>query len=50
MYIDFDIHHGDAVQDAFEYTDRVMSISFHRHDPGFYPGTGGLNQAGTGKV
>jgi acetoin utilization deacetylase AcuC-like enzyme len=50
MYIDFDIHHGDAVQDAFEYTDKVMTLSFHRYDAGFYPGTGGINQSGAGKV
>ena len=27
-----------GVQDAFEFTDRVMTVSFHKYAPGFYPG------------
>ncbi|KAJ3355332.1 Histone deacetylase 8 [Entophlyctis luteolus] len=41
LYIDLDIHHGDAVQDAFAPPNRrVFCVSFHRAGPGFFPGTG----------
>lgn len=51
LYLDIDIHHGDAVQDAFYYTDKVLFLDFHRFDPGFFPGTGAVSEtgAGTGK-
>jgi streptolysin S family bacteriocin protoxin len=53
MYIDCDIHHGDGnkaelntfdnvqvgVQEAFNNTDRVLTLSIHKHAPGFFPGT-----------
>ena len=38
LYIDIDIHHGDAVQEAFYITDRVMTVSFHKYGNGFFPG------------
>ncbi|KAL3777421.1 hypothetical protein ACHAW5_010223 [Stephanodiscus triporus] len=41
LYIDIDIHHADAVQAAFYATDRVLTVSFHRHSPGFFPATSG---------
>ena len=41
LYIDIDIHHADAVQAAFYSTDRVLTASFHRHSPGFFPATSG---------
>ncbi len=41
LYIDIDIHHADAVQAAFYATDRVLTASFHRHSPGFFPATSG---------
>ncbi|KAJ4880857.1 Histone deacetylase 7 [Raphanus sativus] len=31
LYIDIGYFHGDAVQEAFDKTDRVMTISFHMH-------------------
>ncbi|KAJ4890370.1 Histone deacetylase 7 [Raphanus sativus] len=31
LYIDIGYFHGDAVQEAFDETDRVMTISFHKH-------------------
>jgi len=46
LYIDIDIHHGDAVQDAFYHTDRVMCVSFHKYAPNFFPGTGSVNEIG----
>ena len=41
LYIDIDIHHCDGVQQAFYSTDCVMTASFHRNSPGFFPATSG---------
>lgn len=51
LYIDIDIHHGDGVQEAFYISDRVMTVSFHKYDNKFFPGTGDLSELGadTGK-
>ena len=40
LYIDFDIHHGDGVQEAFELSSKVFTLSLHRFEEagGFYPG------------
>ncbi|KAI9650500.1 histone deacetylase [Ciborinia camelliae] len=47
LYIDIDVHHGDGVEDAFNSTGRVMTVSFHKYDPAnFFPGTGGLDDTG----
>ena len=47
LYLDIDIHHGDAVQAAFYSTDRVLTASFHRHSPGFFPASSGsINEKG----
>lgn len=48
LYIDLDQHHGDGVQNAFEYTDKVMTFDMHKYMPGFFPGTGSLNESGKG--
>ena len=29
LYVDIDVHHGDGVEEAFLYTNRVMTVSFH---------------------
>lgn len=42
LYIDIDVHHGDGVQEAFYFTDRVMTVSFHKYGNNFFPGTGKL--------
>ncbi len=34
LYVDLDMHHGDGVQDAFEYTDKVMTFDMHKFMPG----------------
>ncbi|KAG9294990.1 hypothetical protein G9A89_017784 [Geosiphon pyriformis] len=47
LYIDIDIHHGDGVQEAFYTTDRVMTVSFHKYEPEFFPGTGDTNEIGS---
>lgn len=49
LYIDIDVHHGDGVQEIFYGTDRVMTLSFHKYGDGFFPGTGGLDEFGTGQ-
>jgi histone deacetylase 3 len=47
LYVDIDVHHGDAVQEAFYITDRVMTVSFHKYGNGFFPGTGDLTETGS---
>lgn len=42
LYIDIDIHHGDAVEEAFGFNERVLTCSFHKYGDGFFPGTGSL--------
>ena len=37
LYLDIDIHHCDGVQSAFYDTDQVLTVSFHRRAPGFFP-------------
>lgn len=47
LYLDIDIHHADGVQAAFYDTDQVLTISLHRHAPGFFPSkTGSTNEKG----
>lgn len=48
LYIDLDVHHGDGVQEAFAGTDKVLTVSVHQYEPGFYPGTGAVNDVGFG--
>lgn len=48
LYIDIDVHHGDGVEEAFYDTDRVMTVSFHRHGDGFFPCTGAATDIGVG--
>ncbi|KAJ8922638.1 hypothetical protein NQ315_007670 [Exocentrus adspersus] len=49
LYVDLDIHHGDGVQNAFEYSNKILTLSFHKKSPGFYPGTGDLHDVGSAK-
>ena len=49
LYFDIDAHHGDGVQWAFYDTDQVLTFSIHQYSPGFFPGTGGINEVGEGK-
>ncbi|KAJ1934800.1 histone deacetylase, partial [Linderina macrospora] len=48
LYVDIDIHHGDGVQEAFYTTDRVMTVSFHKYNGDFFPGTGAIDEMGSG--
>ncbi|KAI8089694.1 uncharacterized protein BX664DRAFT_280830 [Halteromyces radiatus] len=47
LYVDIDIHHGDGVQEAFYSTNRVMTVSFHKYNGDFFPGTGHLDEIGS---
>jgi len=49
LYIDLDVHHGDAVEDAFSSTSKVMTLSLHKMEPGFFPGSGSVSDIGFGK-
>ncbi|KAI9099314.1 hypothetical protein DFS34DRAFT_64267 [Phlyctochytrium arcticum] len=49
LYVDIDVHHGDGVQEAFYLSNRVMTVSFHRYDGHFFPGSGSIDEKGRGK-
>ncbi|KAK3205770.1 hypothetical protein Dsin_019816 [Dipteronia sinensis] len=40
------VHHGDGVEEAFYFTDRVMTVSFHKYGDMFFPGTGDVKEIG----
>ncbi|KAE8693025.1 Histone deacetylase 1 [Hibiscus syriacus] len=46
LFIDIDVHHGDGVEEAFYFTDRVMTVSFHKYGDMFFPGTGDVKDIG----
>jgi acetoin utilization deacetylase AcuC-like enzyme len=47
LVMDWDVHHGNGTQDAF-YQDRsVLYVSTHQYP--YYPGTGSVDEVGTGK-
>ena len=48
VYVDIDAHHGDGVQGAFYDTDRVLTISIHESGMFLFPGTGSVEETGTG--
>lgn len=48
-YVDIDCHHGDGVQLAFYDTDAVLTISMHESGQYLFPGTGWVEELGTGK-
>lgn len=47
MIIDIDAHHGNGTQDIFYDTDQVLFVSLHESKS--FPGTGRVEEAGTGK-
>ncbi|KAL1138657.1 hypothetical protein AAG570_008719 [Ranatra chinensis] len=49
LYVDLDIHHCNGVQDSFAYTKKVLTLSFHKFEPGFYPCTGDVTDIGFGR-
>ncbi|MBU0674001.1 MAG: histone deacetylase [Proteobacteria bacterium] len=46
--IDFDAHHGNGIQTAFEEDPEVFYISIHEHPTFSFPGTGFAEEFGTG--
>jgi len=46
MIVDWDVHHGNGTQDAFYDDASVLFLSTHQFP--FYPGTGAINEIGTG--
>ena len=48
-YVDIDSHHGDGVQTAFYGTDQVLTISTHESGQFLFPGTGFVDEIGTGE-
>ncbi|KAJ2489035.1 Histone deacetylase hda1 [Coemansia sp. RSA 2050] len=51
LVVDWDIHHGNGIQDMFYADPSVLYISLHRHDNDFFPhGDGGdMKKVGKGK-
>jgi acetoin utilization protein AcuC len=47
-YVDIDAHHGDGVQFAFYDTPDVLTISTHERGDRLFPGTGFVDEIGTG--
>lgn len=47
LIVDFDVHHGNGTQDAFYDDASVLFVSSHQYP--FYPGTGAVNEIGTGE-
>ena len=48
LIVDYDAHHGNGTQDAFFADPRVMYVSMHQYP--LYPGTGRLDDVGTGEA
>lgn len=47
--LDFDAHHGNGIQTAFEEEGDTLYISLHEHPSFSYPGTGYAEERGMGK-
>jgi acetoin utilization deacetylase AcuC-like enzyme len=48
LIVDFDAHHGNGTQDLFYADARVLYVSMHEWP--LYPGTGALDEIGTGEA
>ncbi len=46
IIVDWDLHHGNGTQHVFEHDPDVLYVSTHQYP--FYPGTGALDEVGTG--
>ena len=46
--IDFDVHHGNGTQEAFDADPRVLYISTHQYP--YYPGSGRVEETGRGEA
>nr|AAL86697.1 histone deacetylase-like protein HDO2 [Trypanosoma brucei] len=48
LAVDPDAHHGDGAQEAFLSDPRVVTLSLHAYGIGIFPGTGSLEEIGSG--
>src|SRR5690606_23714734 len=48
MYIDYDAHHGDGVQQIFYEDPDVLTVSYHESGVYLFPGTGFIDELGAG--
>jgi acetoin utilization deacetylase AcuC-like enzyme len=48
LVLDFDAHHGNGIQHAFEADPDVLYVSLHEHPSFSFPGTGYAEETGTG--
>jgi len=48
LILDFDAHHGNGVQEAFDADPDVLYASLHEHPSFSFPGTGYAEETGTG--
>ncbi|KAL1504536.1 hypothetical protein AB1Y20_010938 [Prymnesium parvum] len=48
LVVDWDVHHGNGVQNMFYDDPSVLYVSLHRYGGGFYPGTGAPSEVGVG--
>jgi len=49
FFLDIDVHHCDAVQDAFYARRDIMTASLHESGTSLFPGTGFAHEAGVGE-
>src|SRR5690606_22689521 len=49
MYIDYDAHHGDGVQQIFYQDPEVLTVSFHESGAYLFPGSGFIDELGAGE-
>lgn len=49
LYVDIDAHHGDGVQWAFYNRSDVLTLSLHESGRYLFPGTGFIEEIGTGE-
>jgi acetoin utilization protein AcuC len=47
-YVDIDVHHGDGVMYGFYDTGRLLDIDIHQDGRTLFPGTGRVDETGTG--
>jgi acetoin utilization deacetylase AcuC-like enzyme len=48
LVVDWDVHHGNGIQNIFYESSEVLYVSLHRYGHGFFPGTGHVLEAGMG--
>ena len=48
LYIDIDAHHADGIQDIFYQDPGVLKISMHESGKYLFPGTGFIEEVGSG--